>query len=115
MKNIADEINKALREFTSEVEEGLEEKKKQAAKNAVKELKQKSPRDTGDYARGWRSKKVGNAYVIHNATNYQLTHLLEKGHAKRGGGRVPGIPHIRPVEMQTIEEFQKEVERMIRG
>lgn len=112
---LANEISKALREYTTEVEEGLEEVKKEVAKEGVKQLKKTSPKLTGDYAKGWRVKRVGTAQVIHNATDYQLTHLLEKGHAKRGGGRVPPKVHIAPVEEKVIEEFEKRVEKVIRG
>lgn len=112
---LANEISKALREYTTEVEDGLEEVKKEVAKEGVKQLKKTSPKLTGDYAKGWRVKRVGTAQVIHNATDYQLTHLLEKGHAKRGGGRVPPKVHIAPVEEKVIEEFEKRVEKVIRG
>lgn len=112
---LANEISKSLREYTTEVEEGLEEVKKEVAKEGVKQLKKTSPKLTGDYAKGWRVKRVGTAQVIHNATDYQLTHLLEKGHAKRGGGRVPPKVHIAPVEEKVIEEFEKRVEKVIRG
>lgn len=112
---LSDEITKALKTYTREVTEGMEEAKKEVAKEGVKELKNTSPKDTGDYAKGWRVKKVGNAQIIHNATDYQLTHLLEKGHAKRGGGRVPPKIHIAPVEQKAIEEFEKRVEKVIKG
>lgn len=115
MKDLADEINRALKEYTTEVEEGLEESKKEVAKMGVKILKRESPELTGDYRKGWRVKKVGTSYVIHNKTDYQLTHLLEHGHAKRGGGRVQGIPHIRPTEQKVIDEFTRQVERAIRA
>lgn len=115
VQDLSREITQALRTYTSEVAEGLEEAKEEVAKNASKKLRRTSPRDTGEYARGWRAKKVGRAWVVHNSTRYQLTHLLEHGHAKRGGGRVPGIPHIRPVEQQAITEFQQRVEGLIRG
>lgn len=112
---LANEIAKALQAYSDEVVEGLEGAKETAAKNAVKKLKKRSPKKTGEYARGWRARKVGSAWVVHNATNYQLTHLLEHGHAKRGGGRVPGIPHIRPVEQEAIKEYVEEAERVIKG
>ncbi len=115
IEDLSREISQALKDYTEEVTEGLEEAKEAAAKNAVKKLKQRSPKDTGDYARGWRAKKMGRAWVVHNATDYQLTHLLEHGHAKRGGGRVAGIPHIGPVEEEAIQEYVQKSEKVIRG
>ncbi|MFD2705458.1 HK97 gp10 family phage protein [Salibacterium lacus] len=115
MIDLQKEISQALSEYTDEVTEELDEAKKKVAKESAKTLKRTSPSLTGDYAKGWRAKKVGNAWVVHNKTDYQLTHLLEKGHAKRGGGRVPAQPHIRPVEQEAIEEFENRIERAIRG
>jgi len=114
--SLADEITSALKEYTTEVEEGLEKSKETSAKNGAKLLKATSPKGkTGEYAKGWRARMDGKGWVIHNATRYQIAHLLEKGHAKTGGGRVPGIPHIAPAEEQTIKEYEKQVEKVIRG
>lgn len=115
ISDLSGEITRILRTYTGEVVEGIERAKERAAKNAVKRLKKTSPKRTGEYAQGWRAKKVGSAWVAYNATKYQLTHLLEHGHAKRGGGRVPGIPHIGPAEDEAIKEYTEEVERVIRG
>ena len=112
---LADEISKALQEYTREVTEELEKAKQEIAKEGVKELKKTSPKRTGEYRKGWRTKKQGTAQIVYNATKPQLTHLLEKGHAKRGGGRVPGQPHIAPVEEKMVKEFEERVERAIRG
>lgn len=115
MVDLAKEISKALSDYTEEVTEGLEKAKVEVAKETVKQLRKSSPKLTGDYARGWAKKKVGTAQVVYNRTDYQITHLLEWGHAKRGGGRVPGIPHIRPAEEKAIDEYTKRVEKVIRG
>jgi Bacteriophage HK97-gp10, putative tail-component len=115
MIDISKEITKALTEYTQEVTEGLEKAKKDIAKDTAKELKKTSPELTGDYRKGWAVKKVGTAQVVHNRTDYQLTHLLEKGHAKRGGGRVAAIPHIRPAEQRAIREYVEQVEKVIKG
>lgn len=114
--DLASEISKALREYTSDVEDGLEKAKEKAAKDGAKTLKATSPvGKTGKYAKGWRATREGKAWVIHNATRYQLAHLLEKGHAKRGGSRVPGRVHIAPVEDQVVDQFTRDVEKVIRG
>jgi hypothetical protein len=115
MIDLSKEISKALTEYTQEVTEGLEKAKKDIAKDTAKELKKTSPELTGDYRKGWAVKKVGTAQVVHNRTDYQLTHLLEKGHAKRGGGRVPAYPHIRPAEQRAIREYVEQVEKVIKG
>lgn len=114
--NLTDEIAKALSEYTTEITEGLEKAKSEVAKNTVNALKQaKFKAGNGKYSKGWRIKKVGNAQVIHNATDYQLTHLLEYGHAKVNGGRVAPRVHIRPAEEKAIEEFTEKVEKVIKG
>lgn len=114
-EDLGKEIAKQLKTYTTEIEETLEEVKESSATKAVTVLKATSPRRKGKYAKGWRKKKDGKDFIIHNATHYQLTHLLEKGHAKRGGGRVAGRPHIQPVEEMVIKEFEQTVEKVIRG
>jgi hypothetical protein len=57
---------------------------------------------------------VGAEVVVHNKI-YGLTHLLEKGHAKRGGGRVAGIPHIAPVEEEITGKLSDEIEKELKG
>ena len=57
--------------------------------------------------------KVDGKYVVHNKTDYQLAHLLEKGHAKVSGGRVEARPHIKPIEEEMIKEFIEGVEKMV--
>ena len=114
--DLSKEIANALSTYTDDVTQGLEEAKEKVAKNTVKHLRSLNhPKLTGDYAKGWARKKVGTAEIVYNRTDYQLTHLLEKGHAKRGGGRVDAIPHIGPAEKVAIDDFVKETEKVIRG
>ena len=116
INSLSSEITKALQEYTTEVEEGLEKAKEKAAKDGAKTLKVTSPKRFGKYGKAWRATKKEKAWVIHvGAPHYRLAHLLEKGHAKRGGGRVSGKAHIAPVEEQAIKQFENEVEKVIRG
>lgn len=116
MQDIASEITKALSEYTSEVEEKLDEIKADVADETVAYLKANSPTGRrGKYAKGWSKKKDGKSYVIHNATNAGLTHLTEKGHAKRNGGRTKAQPHISTAEEMAIKKFENKIERVIRG
>ena len=116
MQDIANEITKALTQYTSEVEQQLDEIKSDVADETVNMLKVNSPTGRrGKYAKGWRKKKDGTSYVIHNATNAGLTHLTEKGHAKRNGGRTKAQPHISTAEEMAIKKFENKIERVIRG
>ena len=49
--------------------------------------------------------------IVVHSKRYQLTHLLEFGHAKRGGGRTRAFPHIAPVEQAGIEQLTRDIER----
>jgi hypothetical protein len=113
--DISKEIANTLATYTKEVTRELERAKLIVAKDAVENIRHKAPIRTGSYYEGWEQKKVGTARVIYNRTDYQLTHLLEKGHAKRGGGRVRGTPHIAPAEERAVKEYIDRVEKVIKG
>lgn len=110
---LSNEIARELQRYANVIEEDMEVAKEEVADNLVSELKQKSPKNTGRYSKGWRKKKDGNAIIVHNALKPQLTHLLEKGHAKANGGRVPAKVHIAPAEEHAINDFVERVERAI--
>ena len=114
VKDLSTQIAAALAAYSDEITEGLEVAKKETAKSVVQNLRATSPKETGDYAKGWRVSQIGTKQVIHNKTNYQLTHLLENGHAKVNGGRVAAKVHIRPAEEKAIAEFISGVERVIK-
>lgn len=110
------EIVRMMEEYASEVAADTKAEAKAVAKEAVKELKQTSPEGPGSrkghYKDGWASKVESENVVsigirIYNKKKPGLTHLLEKGHAKRGGGRVEGIPHISKAEKNAIDAYEK--------
>ena len=116
---LAAEIAKGLADYSQDVVEKVNVSSEKVGKAAVKQLKETSPKRYGKYAKSWAIKKeteIGqpNSIIIHNKKHYSLTHLLEHGHAKKGGGRVEGKPHIRPAEEMVIQEFMQEVEEAIK-
>lgn len=117
------ELLKYLQEYKEDIEEDVVETVDEVTKEARDELKQTSPRGKGSrenpYYKGWAvklSKRRTGVYhkVIWNKTNYQLTHLLEFGHATRNGGRTRAIPHIRPIEEKYNVEFVDRIKKKIR-
>ncbi len=119
--DLANEITNAVREYTQDVTEGIEKEVNKTSKSVTKEISAKSPRrkNGGEYAKGWTRKKVvigGTlSYTTYNKRKPGLAHLLEKGHAKRGGGRVPGIPHIGPVVDRELPQMVNRIKSIIRN
>ena len=117
---LGDAIAEALDEYAGQVTDVVKQAVDQVTDECLQEIRQKSPKDTGDYRKGWKKKKAfenGSQLrnVIYNATDYQLTHLLEKGHAKAGGGRVAGIPNIAPAEEHAASSLEEKILRGVSG
>lgn len=117
---LAAEIEKILTEYGDEVEENVEEATKRVTKAGAKAVRgnaRGSFGGTGKYASGWTSKfetgRLSSQGIIYNGDLPGLPHLLEHGHANRGGGRTPGRVHIAPVEQQIIKDFEKAVKAAI--
>lgn len=115
------EVSAILEEYGDEVAENLDEITKEVGKKGAKALRSSSKGSfggSGKYARGWtyevEESRLGTTVTLYNRTP-GLPHLLENGHAKRGGGRVAGRSHIAPVEAELIESFEKEVASKIDG
>lgn len=118
MDSILD-INNILNEYSEDIQVALTESAEKVAKEGADKLKVSSPKRTGKYSKGWRVKVTkGKGFVdcvIHNSTNYQLTHLLEKPHLKRNGGITKPKVHIAPVEEYCKSRYEKEVETIIQN
>lgn len=111
---LANAIVKELNAYDKNVVKSMQRATRKVANETVKELRSTSPINTGAYAAGWKVKKEGTGYRVYNSTNYQLTHLLEFGHAKVNGGRVPPVKvHIKPAELKAIEELEMEIKKAV--
>lgn len=107
MEELFDEVSKRVKGV-------METAIKETATETVMKLRSTSPVKTGSYAKGWKvGKRRGSDYIVHNATDYQLTHLLENGHIirnKKGTyGRTNGIKHIKPVEEWAADELPRRI------
>ena len=116
-KNNLIDISNILNEYSQDIQDGITQAAEDIAKDGANELKMKSPKRTGKYSKGWRvDKRSGKGFVhttIYNATNWQLTHLLEKPHLLRNGKKSTPKVHIQPVEEKCINNFKKTVEKII--
>ena len=116
--SLADDIMAGLQEYVSLANDSMKEAVKKTATSVKKEISANAPKDTGKYAKSWATKKTGeNSHslemTVHSKNRYQLAHLLEKGHAKRGGGRVSGKPHIAPAEENGVQVLEHLIEEAL--
>ena len=115
------EVSKLLAEYADDISNNVEEATKTVARKGAQLLKSESLSafkssnrlKKGRYGTGWTYKvekgRTGVSAVLYNSKYPGLPHLLENGHAKRGGGFVPGKKHIAPVEEQVVQLYQEEV------
>ena len=111
---ITGEIQKALKAYAYDVAEEITEAKNIVSKEFKTDVSKDSPEKTGSYQNGWRIKKFKNSNIVHNKTDYQLTHLLEHGHVNKDGGRTEARIHIRPNEEKAVKDFLKRVEKAVK-
>jgi hypothetical protein len=112
-------IMEGLQEYADLAADDLKKAVKKAGDEAKKDIQNNAPVKTGAYKKSWTvktTKETSNAMevVVHSKNRYQLAHLLEFGHAKRGGGRTKAIPHIAPAEQRAAELLEREVEAALK-
>lgn len=113
---MSDAIMEALNEYKEVTEEVVKTAVTKVSKEAKDMAKSASPVHYGGYQKGWAVKKTVDtsnkaSVTVYNKAKPGLTHLLEKGHAKRGGGRVSGKVHIAPAEEYAVTELEAQILR----
>lgn len=122
-----DELGEAIaRELTiygDNVIEGIKKEAKSSMSRLVKTTKETAP--VGNRQKHYRdsitSKKTDESdrsveytwYV--KGSDYRLSHLLEKGHALRDGGRTEGTHFIEKASDPILEEYIRAVEEVIKN
>lgn len=122
---LAKEIEKTLEDFVGVTEEACDKGVRETAKDAVQALRNAHPSGSGkygswdEYNSGWKviqtktDKRYHRKATIHNETHYQLTHLLENGHALVQGGHTGKFPHIAPVAEKCEGELVQNIRKYI--
>lgn len=119
--DITAEITTVLKEYTGEVMDKVDQAVKTCGEGMRREIMVDSPERTGKYALGWRSKitsyaRGNKSAKVFNETKYQLTHLLERRHRKRGNkGYKEPHPHIGPAEEKWNAKFEQLCEEACKG
>ena len=118
--NLAKTIMEGLQEYADVASEDVKTAVRKAGKNVKAEISATAPKSTGAYAKSWAVKTEKETahsleVVVHSKNRYQIAHLLEHGHAKRGGGRVAGIPHIAPAEEKAVKQLEEDIVKKLGG
>ena len=117
---LADAVSEQLEEYSKLTAETVKTAVTKAGNSVKNDIAANAPERTGRYARSWRTKKTKETsteleVTVYSPSRYMLAHLLEHGHAKRGGGRVRAIPHIAPAQEAAEEQLMNDIERGLRS
>ena len=118
-EQLAKEVMDGLEEYADLAVDVMKKEIQETGKSVKQQISQTAPKKSGRYAKSWsvkKTKETSNSLevTVHSKNRYMLTHLLENGHAKRGGGRVRAIPHIAPAEEMGTRELEERITRALR-
>lgn len=116
--SLSKEVIRELKTYAKVTTGKVKEAVKNAGKTAKEEINMTAPKRTGAYAKSWAVKTLNETgsrlvLVVHSRNKYQLTHLLEYGHAKRGGGRVEARAHIKIAEEKAVKSFEEKIREAV--
>lgn len=116
---LAAEITRSVQEYTEDVSEAVATEVETTTDKVLKEVRVLARKRTGEYARTFiktdKSLPGKRRYVVWNRKHYRRVHLLELGHAKRGGGRVKAFPHLVPAHDKYAGDLENNIKKIIRN
>lgn len=120
INQLAQTINDNLKEYATLTSDEVKKAVRKTSTEVRKQIQATAPVRSGKYAKSWSVKTLSETsnsleVTVHSRNRYQLAHLLEHGHVKRGGGRVKARPHIAQAEQSGIETLEKEISKALGG
>ena len=117
---LSETVMQELNEYADVACDEMKEAVKRSSTLVKNQIKANAPRETGAYAKSWSTKNTRETahsleVTVYSRNRYQLAHLLEHGHAKRGGGRVSARPHIAAAEQMGMEQLERDIERCLQN
>ena len=115
---MTDAILEGLNEYVDLATDELKKAVKKAGQTVKKDINASAPVRTGKYSKSWRTRTQSDtansiSVVVYSPDKYMLAHLLEFGHAKRGGGRTRAFPHLAPAEKHGIQDMEEQIMRAL--
>lgn len=117
---LSETISNELTLYSEDVIKGIKKKAKESMDQLVKETKATAPvgRRGGHYRNSIKSRKESESdravsYIWYvDGSDYRLSHLLERGHATRNGGRTAGTHFIQNASDPILEEYIRACEEV---
>jgi hypothetical protein len=118
---IDDRIQQRCAEYGRKVGQVVRDAVESVANEAVDALKAEGGYGGKRYRKGFTAVQsaeyglYGQGWVVGNKRHYMLTHLLERGHAKRGKakGMTRAFPHFGPTEEKMAKLFEEEMAKAL--
>lgn len=116
INGLANAVMEELTEYNRLAEETMKKAVTKAGQTVRKEIQTGAPVKSGKYAKSWKTKKTKESsraleVTVYSPSRYMLAHLLEHGHAKRGGGRTRTFPHIASAEEAGEKQLETDIIR----
>ena len=119
--DLAEEIIRTLQDYSDDITTEVKQSARIVALAVKEELQETSPKDTKYYAEHWKSsvtedKTEHTINISVRDKKYQISHLLEHGHALRRGGRTIGDGFVNPKPhiFEAQEHGEKLFDELIR-